>query len=144
MLAPARYSTSTRKWLPHMDGSDSTSNLVPVFPPGVIYHFRRPRVGGEHSREVAACPSSRQHRKVAVRRLGLSSRSRAERMSRQITRDARMVWTAAPSSPMTTIPRAATANMRLSFCPLRWRPSTQLRCPGRTPAWPYPAPPGQE
>lgn len=112
MLAPARYSTSTRKWLLHMDGSESAANLVPAFPPDVIYHFRRPGVGGDQSQEVAACPSSRQHRKVAARRLGLSSRSSAVRMSRHTTRDARMDWTAAPSSPMTAMPKAAAASMR--------------------------------
>jgi len=42
MLAPARYSTSNRKWLLCMNGSESTLNLVPVFPPGVIYHFLPP------------------------------------------------------------------------------------------------------
>ena len=57
MLASARYSTSTRKWLLHMDGSESAANLVPVFPPCVIYHFRRPQAGGDRLREVAACPS---------------------------------------------------------------------------------------
>jgi len=107
-----RSSTSTRKWLPPMDGSDVAANLVPVFPPGVIYHFRRLRAGGYRSQMWRHVPVGRQHRKVAMRRLGLSSRSKAERMSRHTTRDARMVWAAAPSSPMTAMPKAAAASMR--------------------------------